>query len=117
MLPSVDPLLASVSEADPGRNRGRTAGYRGGIYAYLAHQRGQMHLFSRLPGGRPEATSGANRAKQRCFSPAATELRRRREFTSPMLRLKAKKRSPRAESMAAEEKREPPPSRLRRSKP
>src|SRR5205807_364253 len=74
MLPSVDPFPASVSEADPGRNRGRTAGYRGGIYAYLADQRGHICLFSRLPGGRPAATSGANHARQRWFSPVDAEL-------------------------------------------
>src|SRR5438094_531906 len=74
MLPSVDPFPASVSEADPGRNRGRTAGYRGGIYAYLAD--GHICLFSRLPGGRPAATSGANHARQRWFSPVEAELRR-----------------------------------------
>jgi len=31
------------------------AGYRGGICADLAHERGHMRLFSRLPGGRPAA--------------------------------------------------------------
>jgi len=46
------------------------AGYRGGICADLAHERGHMRLFSGLLGGRPGTTSGANRAKQRWFSPA-----------------------------------------------
>src|SRR5712692_7909531 len=32
-------LCASVREADPGRNRGPMAGYRGGICADLAHER------------------------------------------------------------------------------
>jgi hypothetical protein len=45
------------------------AGYRGGIGADLAHERGHMRLFGGLPGGRPGATSGANRAKQRWFHP------------------------------------------------
>ena len=68
-------LCASVREAHPGPNRSQMADYRGGIYADLAHERGHMLLFSRLPGGRPGATSGANRAKQRWFSPADAELR------------------------------------------
>src|SRR5207253_2763173 len=66
-------LLASVSEADPGRNGGRN---RGGICGELAHERGHMRLFSWLPGGLPRAKSGANRAKRRWFSPAGTDLRR-----------------------------------------
>jgi len=51
------------------------AGYRGGICADLAHEGGPMRLFSPLPGGRPGATSGANRAKQQRISPADAELR------------------------------------------
>jgi hypothetical protein len=51
------------------------SGYRGGIFADLAHERGHMCLFSRLPGGRPAATSGANHAGQRWFSPVDAELR------------------------------------------
>ena len=75
--PRVSTLLcASVREAHPGPNRSQMAGYRGGIYADLAHERGHLRLFSRLPGGRPGATSGANRAEQQWFSPADTELRR-----------------------------------------
>src|SRR6266849_942694 len=63
--PRVSPLLcASVREADPGPKRGQMAGYRGGICADLAHEGGHMRLFSRLPGGRPGATLGANGAKQ-----------------------------------------------------
>src|SRR5712691_9744827 len=57
-------LCASVREADPGPKRGQMAGYRGGICADLAHEGGHMRLFSRLPGGRPGATLGANGAKQ-----------------------------------------------------
>src|SRR5205814_3286160 len=56
-------------------NRGQMAGYRGGICVDLAHERGHMRLFSWLPGGRPGATSGANRVKQRWFSPVDSELR------------------------------------------
>jgi hypothetical protein len=46
------------------------AGYRGGICSDLAHERGHMLLFSRLPGGQPGATWEANPAKQQWFSPA-----------------------------------------------
>ena len=73
--PRVSTLLcASVTEVDPARNRRRMAGYRGGICANLAHERGHMRLFSRLPDGRPAATSGANHARQRWFSPVDAEL-------------------------------------------
>ena len=68
-------LCASVREVDPGRNRRPMAGYRGGICADLAHERGHTRLFSRLPGGRPAVTSGANRAEQQWFSPGYAELR------------------------------------------
>ena len=68
MPPSVDPRLRLVREADPGPNRVRMAVYRGGICAHLTHERGYMRLLSRLPRGRPGATSGANRAKQQRFS-------------------------------------------------
>jgi len=51
------------------------AGYRGGICADLAHERGHMRLFSGLLGGRPGTTSGANRAKQQRISPADAQLR------------------------------------------
>ena len=49
-------------------------GYRGGIRADLAHDGGQMRLFSRLLGGRPGMTTGANRANQQWFSPDDVEL-------------------------------------------
>ena len=61
-------------EADLGRNGGQMAGYRGGIRADLAHDGGHMPLFSRLLGGRPGMTTGANRANQQWFSPDDVEL-------------------------------------------
>ena len=45
--PGVSTLVcASVREADPGRNQGQMGGYRAGIYADLAHERGHMRLFA-----------------------------------------------------------------------
>src|SRR5436190_1165086 len=57
----------------PPRSRLETAIPRE-IGADLAHEGGPMRLFSPLPGGRPGATSGANRAKQQRISPADAEL-------------------------------------------
>src|SRR5882672_1752985 len=74
--PRVSPLLcASVREAHPGPNHSQMGGYRGGTCADLDHERGHVRLFSRLLGGRPGATSAANRAKQQRISPADAELR------------------------------------------
>ena len=45
--PRVSTLVcASVREADPGRNQGQMGGYRAGIYADLAPERGHMRLFA-----------------------------------------------------------------------
>jgi hypothetical protein len=69
--PRVSTLLcASVREADPGRNQGQMGAYRGGICTDLAPERGPHAPVQ--PGSWRSAcgASGANRAKQRWFSPA-----------------------------------------------